>query len=339
MKTAVILFNLGGPDSPEAVRPFLQNLFSDPAIIRVPSPIRQMLAWLIAKRRTPEAQEIYHELGGGSPILPNTLRQAEALKGILGPDFEIFPVMRYWHPRARDVVADLKRGSYDRVVLLPLYPQFSTTTTQSSYDEWIMEAKRQGLDIPTFSVGCYPDLRGFVDAQAELLSESLKKVPTNQPFRVLFSAHGLPQRVVDAGDPYAIHVLKGATLIAEKAGLKPHQWRVSYQSKVGPLKWLEPATDAEIQRAAEEGLGIVIVPLAFVSEHSETLVELDIQYAELAQEVGLPFYQRVATVSDHPRFIAGLAELVKGALAHRFLPQVPHCDANQAQCLCRRMVG
>ncbi len=337
MKTAVILFNLGGPDSPESVRPFLQNLFSDPAIIRVPAPLRQIIAWLIAKRRTSEAQEIYHELGGGSPILPNTLQQAEALQQVLGDGFEVMPVMRYWHPRAEDVIVKLKSDGCERVVLLPLYPQFSTTTTQSSFDEWQQQCKRQGLTLPTVSVGCYPDLAGFIEAQAELLSSVLLKKPQNTPFRVLFSAHGLPQKVVDDGDPYATHVERGARMIADRAGLKDGQWRVSYQSKVGPLKWLEPATDQEIRGAGEEGTGIIVVPLAFVSEHSETLVELDIQYAELSQEVNLPFYLRVPTVSAHPLFIEGLAQLVKQALVEKFVPQQLYCDEASTQCMCRRM--
>ena len=312
MKTAVVLFNLGGPDSPQAVRWFLRNLFGDPAILRLPWPIRPLLASFIAGRRAPTAAEIYREIGGRSPILPETEKQAAALTEALdAADTRVFIAMRYWHPMSEATARAVKEWGAERVLLLPLYPQFSTTTTQSSLDAWARAARRVGLVLPTRSVCCYPTEAGFVAAYADLIKSALSAA-TDGPVRVLFSAHGLPERIVEAGDPYVWQVHQGAAAIAAAAGLDQDTWRVSFQSRVGPLKWVGPATEDEIKAAGREGVGLVVVPIAFVSEHSETLVELDIEYRKLADEAGVPTYIRVPALGTHPAFIAGLRDILDG---------------------------
>lgn len=319
-RTAIVLFNLGGPDSLAAVRPFLFNLFSDPAIIRVPALLRSMIAAWIARRRAPVAQKIYGLMGGRSPILPNTELQAEALREALGQETEakVFIAMRYWHPMTAEAVAQVKAYAPTQVILLPLYPQFSTTTTASSYKLWGEEAARQGLAVPHRLVCCYPTESGFIAAAAELIAAGLARVRADdqqaKPL-VVFSAHGLPKKIVTDGDPYVSQVEAGAVAIVARLDLKPGDWVISYQSRVGPLEWVGPATDAVILQAAKDKRALVVFPIAFVSEHSETLVELDIEYRHLADENGAAAYVRVPVVGTHPAFIAGLAGLAKAALA------------------------
>jgi ferrochelatase len=315
-RIAIVLFNLGGPDRPEAVRPFLRNLFSDPAILRVPALLRKPLAAAIARRRAVAAREIYAKLGGSSPLLPNTIAQGKALEHALRDLGEVraFPCMRYWHPRAEQVAAEVKAFAPERVVLLPLYPQYSTTTTASSLADWYAAARRAGLSVPVSAICCYPTQPGFIAALAEGIGRSLHNAGSANP-RVLLTAHGLPERIVAAGDPYQRHVEETAVAVVAMLDIPALDWRVCYQSRVGPLRWIGPATDEEIRRAGSEGRALVVAPIAFVSEHSETLVELDMEYGELARHCGVPSYVRVPTVSTAPAFIAGLANLVHAALA------------------------
>lgn len=341
-KTAVILFNLGGPDSPDAVQPFLKNLFSDPAILRVPAPVRWFLARLISSRRAPLAREIYDHIGGKSPLLELTLQQAEALQQVLEEEegeTRVFPCMRYWHPMSEQVASEVKNWGAERVILLPLYPQFSTTTTGSSLDDWHRAAKKAGLNVPSRTVCCYPSAPGLLVAQAELLRTALKKARRNGAPRVLFSAHGLPQKVVDAGDPYAAQVEMTAQAIVDELAAPDLDWTICYQSKVGPLQWLEPSTEQEIERAAADNVVPVIVPVAFVSEHSETLVELDIEYKQLAEEAGVPGYVRVPAVGTHPEFIEALAELYREAILRDTAAPCPSggqriCPKKWRECPC-----
>lgn len=323
-KTAVVLFNLGGPDGPEAVRPFLFNLFFDPAIIRLPLPLRWLLAKVISTRRAPVAQEIYREMGGGSPLLPNTEAQAAALtealrrKGIA--EARVFIAMRYWHPRARQTAREVAAYGPEQVILLPLYPQYSTTTSASSLKEWQREAKAAGVTAPSRTVCCYPEEGGFIEAVVAGLRAALRQVNQGEashekPPRVLFSAHGLPKKIVDQGDPYQWQVEQSVAAVVRQLGEVNLDWQVCYQSRVGPLEWIGPPTDSEIEKAARAGRPIIVVPIAFVSEHSETLVELDIEYRELAEKAGAPAYIRVPTVDTDGPFIEGLATLVAGALA------------------------
>jgi len=313
VKIAIVLFNLGGPDNLDAVRPFLRNLFSDPEIIRVPAFLRALLARFIAYRRAPVARKIYSKIGGRSPILPETKLQARALEAALGEkgvNAKCFIAMRYWRPFTAEAAAAVKAFAPDKVVLLPLYPQYSTTTTRSSRGAWAKDAKNLKLDFPTCEICCYPTEAGFITAVAARMREVMARKKPGVEYRVLFSAHGLPKKIVEAGDPYQSQVEMTAAAIVQEFGQENLDWTVCYQSRVGPLEWIGPATDEEIRRAGNDGKGLIVVPVAFVSEHSETLVELDIDYAELAQRVGVPDYLRAATVRDHSDFITGLAGLV-----------------------------
>ncbi|MCE9524377.1 MAG: ferrochelatase [Alphaproteobacteria bacterium] len=317
MRVAVVLFNLGGPSSLAGVEPFLFNLFSDPAIIRVPQPFRWLIAKLISRRRAPIAREIYAKLGGSSPILGQTYNQAGALKAALaGSDtnYETFVAMRYTTPRASDIVEQVRRFRPNKIVLLPLYPQFSTTTSRSSLREWEALAKDRELNTPVSTICCYPRNAGFIAAQSALIAESIAKLPPNVKFRLLFSAHGLPKNIVTSGDPYQAQVEQTAQALVDSLGRTQLDWRVTYQSRVGPMAWIGPATDEEIKKAGAEGLSLIVAPIAFVSEHSETLVELDIEYAHLASASGVQHYIRVPAVGTHSQFIEGLANLVRNAV-------------------------
>jgi protoporphyrin/coproporphyrin ferrochelatase len=323
--TAVVVFNLGGPDRPESVEPFLFNLFNDPAIIDLPKPLRWLVATLASKRRARAASEAYAKIGGASPLLANTREQANALQAALQTDalgagpVKVFIAMRYWRPMVLEAAYEVRAWEPDRIVLLPLYPQFSTTTTASSLTGWRDAAKAIGLKLPTATVCCYPRQAGWIKAAAELTIAGIAKAAKAGRPRVLFSAHGLPEKILKRGDPYQWQVEQTAAAVA--AALPPDasgqaaDWRVCYQSRVGPLKWIGPSTESEIEAAGHEGRPLVVVPIAFVSEHSETLVELDMDYAERAKKAGVPAYVRVPAVGTHPAFIAGLAELVRGAVA------------------------
>jgi ferrochelatase len=314
-RLAVVLFNLGGPDGPDAVQPFLFNLFNDPAIIGAPRPVRWLLAKLISTRRAPVARQIYAHLGGGSPLLPNTEAQARALATALGADASVFVAMRYWAPRATETAAKVKAFAPERVVLLPLYPQFSTTTTGSSLDDWRRAAAAVGLNVPTSALCCYPVQAGFIAALAAAIRPALEAAGSHGTPRLLLTAHGLPKKIVATGDPYQIQVEQTAAALVAALGIGGLDWTVCYQSRVGPLEWIGPATDDEIRRAGRDRVPVVIAPIAFVSEHSETLVELDIDYRHLAESAGVPDYRRVPTVAAAPAFIGGLAALVRQATA------------------------
>jgi ferrochelatase len=317
VKLAVVLFNLGGPDSLDAVEPFLRNLFSDPAIINLPGLVRRPLARLIARRRAPLARKIYEHLGGRSPILPETEAQARALEIELarhGTEAKCFIAMRCWHPLTEETAQRVKDWGPDEIVLLPLYPQYSTTTTRSSLAEWRRVAKPLHLSQRLHMVCCYPFEPGFIAALTDGLREALARRNPEWTYRVLFSAHGLPKKVVEGGDPYQWQVERTVEAILARFNVPNLDSTICYQSRVGPLEWIGPATDAEIKRAGASGTGVIVVPVAFVSEHSETLVELDIEYGKLARESGVPDYIRVPTVRTHPQFIAGLASLVHAAL-------------------------
>ena len=317
-RTAVVLFNLGGTDSWAAVKPFLFNLFYDPAIIALPNPWRWLIARFIANRRAPLTRQIYAQIGNASPLRANTRAQAEALRATLGDGYRVFIAMRYWHPRANVTAAEVKAWQPDEIVLLPLYPQFSGTTTASSLADWHDAAAKIGLKAKERVVCCYPTERGFAAAVARGIAAELANVPRDAPdakVRVLLSAHGLPLRTLSRGDPYQWQV--EATAAAVRAAVRRPEldMRVCYQSRVGPLKWLSPSTEHEIRQAGADGFGVVVAPIAFVSEHSETLVELDRDYRKLARAAGVPFYHRAPTVGTAPEFIGSLARLVRAAPA------------------------
>jgi ferrochelatase len=334
-RIAVVLFNLGGPDDQASVKPFLFNLFSDPAIIGLPNPFRALLARLISSRRETSAQANYALMGGGSPLLPETRRQAEALAQVLngvlaGDEVRAFIAMRYWSPLTEQTAAEVAAFAPDEIVLLPLYPQFSTTTTQSSLKAWREVYAGPGVSR---TVCCYPEAPGWIEAQAEGVRAKLAEAG-DRPVRVLFSAHGIPESLISKkGDPYQEQVESTCAAIAAHAGLADGAWAICYQSRVGPMKWLGPSTPDAIARAGRDGVGVVVAPVAFVSEHIETLVELDIEYAELAHELGVTPYLRSPAVGVAAPFIGTLADAVMEALSRTgAAPWGPGCRADWKAC-------
>lgn len=341
-RIAIVLFNLGGPDDAATVRPFLFNLFNDPAIIGLPGLFRTPLAKLISSRREASAQANYAlmDSNGGSPLKGETQAQMDALDASLagllpGDEVKSFMAMRYWHPLTEEAAVDVAAWGPDEIVLLPLYPQFSTTTTRSSLKAWNAAYAGSGR---TRAICCYPRAEGWVAAQAQgirdRLADAAREYP-GRPIRVLFSAHGIPEKLVEKdGDPYQEQVEATVAAVAAKAGLS--DWLLCYQSRVGPLKWLGPSTPDAIRAAGAEGLGLVVTPIAFVSEHIETLVELDQEYGELAHEAGVHPYLRVPAVGITPLFIDGLAASVVESLNRTgTAPAGPGCQARWKACPCQ----
>jgi len=317
-KVAVVLFNLGGPDSLNAVKPFLFNLFNDQYIITLPSILRFLVAKLISIRREKVAKTIYANTGGKSPILYETLAQKEALKEELinssDITFELFICMRHWHPMTEEVVKNIKNYEPTEIILLPLYPQFSTTTTASSLNEFGKNLRKEFMDkVKLKTICCYPLDEGFIDSHVKLIEAKLSDKLDLSNYRMLFSAHGLPEKIVKAGDPYQWQIEQTVFKIINNLQLLPKfkkiDYKVTYQSRVGPLKWLEPNTEDEIKIAGKDNKSLIIVPVAFVSEHVETLVELDIEYKHIADEHNID-YVRVPTLSTNELFIKSLANMI-----------------------------
>ena len=341
-RIAVVLFNLGGPDDQATVKPFLFNLFNDPAIIGLPGVLRTSLAKLISSRREAAAQANYALMGGGSPLGPETRKQAEALQTVLAerlPEDEVrtFIAMRYWNPLSEETAADVAVFGPDEIVLLPLYPQFSTTTTQSSLRRWAEVYAGSGHSR---TVCCYPQGEGWIAVQADAVRAKLAEAG-DRPMRVLFSAHGIPESLIDKkGDPYQEQVEATCAAIAAAAGLSADAWSICYQSRVGPMKWLGPSTPEAIHKAFEDGVGVVVTPVAFVSEHIETLVELDIEYGELAKTLGVTPYLRTPTVGVAAPFIDTLADATEEALGRSegAAPFGPGCRTDWKACphLCEK---
>lgn len=317
-KIAIILSNLGGPDTQEAVKPFLFNLFYDPAILRVKNPLRWLLATLISTRRAPIAREIYQKIGGSSPIVPATFAQANALEQLLASEtnfqVKVFIHMRYWHPLSESVAQQIVEYQPEEIVILPLYPQFSSTTSASSVTDLKKAFRKKQVTAPIKLICCYPTEPAFIESHVTLLRPLLEQAKVAGEYRLLFSAHGLPEKIIKEGDPYQYQVENSAKEIVKALAIENLDWNICYQSRVGPLKWIGPSTDAEILRAGQEKKSVVLVPIAFVSEHSETLVELDIEYRHLAESAGVPLYLRVPTVSTENAFIENLARLCKQAI-------------------------
>ena len=309
---AVVLFNFGGPDNLSAVKPFLFNLFNDKAIINLPQPFRWLLAKIISSKREKSAQQNYALIGGRSPILENTNRQAHNLEKSLNlasqDQYKVFVCMRYWNPLTEDIVAKVKEGNFAEIILLPLYPHFSTTTTGSSFSEWHRICKKLKLNVTTKEICCYPINKQFIKAHADIIQEIYKNYSATNQLRILFSAHGLPQKVIDRGDPYQYQIEQTVKNIVTNLPYQNLDYQICYQSKVGPLKWLEPSTENEILRATKDNVDILLVPIAFVSEHIETLV-LDIEYKELAMSQGIKNYLRTPTLGTNEQFINCLTNL------------------------------
>ena len=308
MKKAIILFNLGGPDSLDAVQPFLFNLFNDPAIISLPTFLRYPLAKFISRRRTPVAKAIYAEMGGKSPILDETLIQVKAIEKNLEnekDEYKCFIVMRCWNPRAVETIKNVKKFNPNQIILLPLYPQYSNATSGSSIKEWNDLCKKESLTVETKIICCYPTEKDFILSYANLIKE---KINTDQieEITLIFSAHGLPENKIKQGDPYQWQVEQSVIELVKKLSIKNLNYILSYQSRVGPLKWIGPSTENIIKEEAQKNKRIIVVPVAFVSEHSETLVELDIEYRKLAEENGSKEYIRVPAVTANQDFINSL---------------------------------
>ena len=341
MKKAIILFNLGGPDKLDNVEPFLFNLFYDPAILNLPNFLRYPLAKLISKRRAPIAKKIYEELGGSSPILKLTLEQSNALEKKLNQQdeknsYKCFVVMRCWHPRAADVINKVKNYNPDEIILLPLYPQYSASTSGSSIDEWNELCRKENYNTKTKIICCYPTEDYFIESHISLIKKTIEKVENNN-FKLIFSAHGLPENKIKKGDPYQWQVEKTVKKIMSKIKNENLDHVLSYQSRVGPLKWIGPSTDEIIIKYSKEKKGIVIVPVAFVSEHSETLVELDIEYKKLAEKNGCSFYKRVPALGIEENFIKGLAHLVLKPKTKGNFVSSTTCPSKYKKCPCLKL--
>jgi ferrochelatase len=304
----------------------------DKNIINLPPLLRRFAAlWISWSRGRGAAKEAYHQLGGKSPLLENTRAQAQELEKALredNPSARVFVSMRYWHPLAEEVVREVAAFRPDKIVLLPLYPQYSTTTSFSAFEDWKQAAAKAGLKIPTVTVCCYPEDAGFITASAGLIRAALKGAPGKT--RLLFSAHGLPEKIIRSGDPYQHQCEQTAAAIVKQLNMPQLDWQLCYQSRVGPLKWIGPPILEALEKAAEDKTGVVVYPLAFVSEHVETLVELDIDYRRRAAALGIPHFFRVRTVCTHPAFIDGLRKLVLAA-AHG-IECAPTCPENSGRC-------
>ncbi len=317
-RTAVVLCNLGGPDSLAAVGPFLYNLFSDPDIFRLPLArlTQRPFARFLSARRRAEASRGYEAIGGASPIGRHTAAQAAALAQALADlDTPVFVCMRYWHPLTSEVVEMLKRDGYGRVVVLPLYPQYATATTGSAHNEFRRQCARLHYSPDVLFIGSWYEQPDYVEAVARSIEDMLGAFsePDARAVTLLMSAHGLPRKVVERGDPYQREI--EATVEAVRARLQWPHVRLCYQSRVGPLEWLRPYTDDVIRAEGEAGVRqLLVYPIAFVSDHVETLYELGITYAELAREVGIREYRVVPALNDHPLLIKALAALVRQAL-------------------------
>ncbi|MEH2162919.1 MAG: ferrochelatase [Nostoc sp.] len=320
-RVGVLLLNLGGPDKLEDVGPFLYNLFSDPEIIRLPFRwLQKPLAWFIASRRTRTSQENYKQIGGGSPLRRITEAQGEALKeqlGHLGQEANIYVGMRYWHPYTEEAIAQITEDNIEHLVILPLYPQFSISTSGSSFrllDKlWQEDPKLQPIEYTV--IPSWYKQPGYLQAMAELIAQELEQYPNPDEVHIFFSAHGVPKSYVEeAGDPYQQEIEECTALILQTLN-RPNAHTLAYQSRVGPVEWLQPYTEDALKELGAQGVkDLVVVPISFVSEHIETLQEIDIEYREVAEESGIHNFRRVPAPNTHPVFINALADLVIDAL-------------------------
>jgi len=308
-KTGVILLNMGGPDSLEAIEPFLYNLFSDHDIIQIPRLIQKPVAKIISKTRSKKVKKYYEAIGGKSPQKEQTIKQAEALQKALGDEYIVEIAMRYWHPFTSEALDKILKHKIKEIILLPLYPQYSKTTTGSSINEFYRQYKKRNLQIPIKIIKSYYDNKEYIEAMVENIKENL---PNYKDYYFLFSAHSLPKKVIKEGDPYQRETEISVKKIMEH--FPNNKYSLAYQSKIGPVEWLEPMTDEEIEKLAKKGIkNLAIIPISFVSEHTETLYELDIQYKTLANQLGIKNFQRIPTLQNHPKFIQTLKNLVLSA--------------------------
>jgi ferrochelatase len=320
-RVGVLLLNLGGPDQPEDVKPFLFNLFADPEIIRLPFPwLQKPLAWWISTVRAKRSQENYKQIGGGSPLRRITEAQAQALQARLaekGQPAQMYIGMRYWHPFTEEAIARIKRDRLERLVILPLYPQFSISTSGSSFrllqKIWLEDPKLNSIEYTV--IPSWYKQPGYLQAMAQLIAQELDEFPNPDAVHVFFSAHGVPKSYVEeAGDPYQQEIEECTALIMQTLN-RPNAHTLAYQSRVGPVEWLQPYTEDAIPELGKQGVqDMVVVPISFVSEHIETLQEIDIEYREVAESAGIHNFRRVPALNTHTQFIDGMADLTLDAL-------------------------
>jgi ferrochelatase len=317
-KIGIVLFQLGGPDSLEAVEPFLYNLFCDPDIIPIPvvgGLLRKPLARYISRQRSKYVAEHYREIGGRSPLGLLTARQARALENVLRAEFDprIFIAMRYWHPLTEETAALARAEKFDRLILLPLYPHFSYATTLSSLKEWNRCYIKDS--VPVRTIGDFHTHPLYIEAIVARIETTFRHFQSRDGVHIVFSAHGLPLSLIQKGDPYQQQIQATVKAVLERGGW-PHPHTLCYQSRVGPQKWLEPSLTATIfQLAAAKVKRLLVVPVSFVTEHIETLFEINIEARETAQHAGIEQFRMMPAVGDSPKFIACLADLVRGAVA------------------------
>ncbi len=312
--TALILLNMGGPDSLDAIEPFLYNLFSDRELIQLPlgGLLQKPFAKLISHFRSKRVRESYAYIGGSSPLLEWTQKQAKGIAGQLGEQVQPFVVMRYWQPRAAEVLAQLKAQGIQKAIVLSMYPHYTGATTGSSVNDFSRSAATQYPELEYQLIEQWHDWPGYIAALANRVTEGLERFHelARADVRILFSAHALPQKYIDRGDPYQQQVEATAALVMARVG--DYRWSIAYQSRSGPVKWMTPGTDDEIIRLGAEGeTKLLMVPISFVSDHIETLEEIDLQYRMLAEQHGIPHFFRAPSLNDHADFLAGMADLVR----------------------------
>ncbi len=311
-KYGIILAYMGGPENRKEVRPFLANLFNDPHIINIPQPIRFLVSRMIAYSRAGTAREHYDEIGGGSPLKKFTSIQAEKLSEKLngrGFDCTVRTGYSYSHPFIKEAMASFKNEPVAKIVAIPLYPQYSITTFGSIARDFKAAAKKYGMEENLDMVQAYYDHDLHIAASVDLLEKALEKINLDDDYRVVFTAHSLPQSVIDKGDPYKDEVEKTVGLILKKVNIKDYV--LSFQSKIGPVKWIQPSTMETIRKAGADGVRqLVVMPIGFTCDHVETLHELDIELAEIAHDSGVEHFVRAGVFNDHPQFIELLADLV-----------------------------
>lgn len=347
-KIAIVLLNLGGPSSLSEVKQFLFNLFYDKAIINLPNPLRFIIAKLFSIIREKKSQHLYSLIGNKSPILQETELQKLAittqLKQVLNEDFKVFIAMRYTFPDSKEVVKHIDKYDPSEIILLPLYPQFSTTTTKSSVEDFIASLSTIKLThIPVKTICCYPIDDDFIASHCSILKQSIKCLRNKENYRVLFSAHSLPEKIIKLGDPYQWQVEKTVEKILFQANIDNLDYKIVYQSKIGPVKWLGPSTEGEIEKAGKENKALIIVPIAFVSEHVETLVELDIEYINIANKYGIE-YIRVPALGINKLFIDSLTKIILGLVKQAASKNINNlivssinkkiCPSHFTMCLC-----
>jgi ferrochelatase len=301
---------MGGPDTIETVEPFLFNLFTDRDIIRIgPAFLQPLIARFIARRRSLKSVAFHEQIGGRSPIRELTEHQASALESLLGPEFRCFVAMRYWKPSTIEALAAVKREGISRIIVLPLYPHYSRATTGSSINELKRVLALSGSEFSVSYIDRFYDHPLYIEALAGRIEEGLAGFSDRELTHILFSVHSLPQSLIDGGDPYLDHILETVRLVMERFdGMDYH---LAFQSRAGPVKWLEPSTEEMLKNLAAAGCeDLLVVPLSFVSDHIETLYEIDIQYAEEARTLGIENFRRSPSLNDSPLFIKCLAELV-----------------------------